>query len=390
MAADRPQARMDRAGRARATAGLFAAPAVRHAARVVPRGRQLLARYAPRIGRLRREQGRRQVQASRIRRWPGADRGDVCRRVPLAELDGQEVLHHDGESIEPARPEQSRSSGGEAPLRWRSARSALHRLGSAGPGRASRVVHPASLQHDRAGQSAESRAAGLARLQVLHVVVGWHGRALRHDRRRADGAAGQHECRADHVRGLPFDGMGALSGQGDGAVSRARRQRPCRRHEHRRRSTARRDQRRLRKLSRTGIRARGQRRPVAVHRQPTTAVSGAFQRGLWPLPRPAAGVRRADQRLHAADQRDRRTGRAGHQPARAHHQVHRPGQEGADHARGRARGQHLARRRPLEQAASAVRRFPEVEDVPERSAAGDVFGLPRHARQHAQSALGHS
>ena len=148
---------------------------------------------------------------------------------------------------------------------------------------------------------------------------------------------------------------------------------------------ARRDQRRLRELSRSRVGARGQRRPLPLHRQSQVPLGGAFQRGLRPVPRPAAGLRRADQRLHAGDQRDRRAGPAGHQPPRADHAVHRPDQEGADHARARAGRQHLARRRPLEQAASAVRGFPEVEDVPERSAAGGLLGLPRHAWRHAVS-----
>ena len=113
---------------------------------------------------------------------------------------------------------------------------------------------------------------------------------LRHVRRCADGAAGQHQCRADHVRRLPSDGLGAISGQGDRPVSRAGGQRSRRRHEHRRRSRAGRDQRRLRKLSRSGIGARGQRRPFPLHRQPAAALGRAVQRGLWPVPRPKAGV----------------------------------------------------------------------------------------------------
>ena len=92
-------------------------------------------------------------------------------------------------------------------------------------------------------------------------------------------------------------------------------------------------------------------------------------------------------RLHAGDQRDRRAGQARHQPPRADYEVHRPDQEGADDARARAGGQHLARRRPLEQAASAVCGFPEVEDVQERSIAGRLLGLPRHAWRHAVPAV---
>ena len=81
---------------------------------------------------------------------------------------------------------------------------------------------------------------------------------------------------------------------------------------------------------------------------------------------------------------------ARHQPPRADHEVHRPDQEGADDARSRAGGQHLARRCPLEQAASAVCGFPEVEDVQERSIAGHLLGLPRHAWRHAEPTLAHS
>ncbi len=158
-----------------------------------------------------------------------------------------------------------------------------------------------------------------------------------------------------------------------------------RRAEHRRRSGARRDQRRLRELPRPGIGARGQRRQRPVHRQPEAPLGRAVQPDLRPVSRPPAGVRRTDQRLHPGDQCGRRHGPARHQPPGAAHDLHGPGEEGPDRARARARGQHLARRRPLEQAAPAVFGLPEVEDVPQRPAAGGLLGLPRHARRHAVS-----
>ena len=42
-----------------------------------------------------------------------------------------------------------------------------------GTGKPIGMVHGAAVQHDRARQQTEQRAARLARLQVLHVVVGW-------------------------------------------------------------------------------------------------------------------------------------------------------------------------------------------------------------------------
>ena len=50
-----------------------------------PAGRRLRARNAPRAGRLRRGQGRRQIQAASIRRCPAADRHGVCRRLSVEE-----------------------------------------------------------------------------------------------------------------------------------------------------------------------------------------------------------------------------------------------------------------------------------------------------------------
>ena len=99
----------------------------------------------------------------------------------------------------------------------------------------------------------------------------------------------------------------------------------------------------------------------------------------------------ADRRwVHPGDQRGRTARAARNQPPRTDYHVHRPRQEGADGAGTRPGGQHLARRRPLEQASSAVRGFPEVQDVQERPAVGHLLGLPRHAWGHAVSTLGHS
>ena len=57
LAADRAQARMDRAGSSRTDAGFFEAPGLLRRARIVSRGRRLHARNAPRAGGLRRRQG---------------------------------------------------------------------------------------------------------------------------------------------------------------------------------------------------------------------------------------------------------------------------------------------------------------------------------------------
>ena len=58
-------------------------------------------------------------------------------------------------------------------------------------------------------------------------------REIRNGRRCPDGSAGQHQRRADDVRGLSLDGLGAISRQSDGTVSRPRRERSWRRDEHR-------------------------------------------------------------------------------------------------------------------------------------------------------------
>ncbi len=50
-----------------------------------------------------------------------------------------------------------------------------------------------------------------------------------------------------------------------------------------------RDQRRLRKLPWSGIRACGQRRPIPLYRQPQISLGRAVERRLWPMPRPAPG-----------------------------------------------------------------------------------------------------
>ena len=122
-------------------------------------------------------------------------------------------------------------------------------------------------------------------------------------------------------------------------------------------------------------------------RQPEVPVGGARGRDLRSLPRPASGIRRRHHWIHAAAEQRRRPRAARNQPARAHHRVHRSGQEGADDERAGARGQHLAGRCALESASSAVFRFPQVEDVPEPSDAGHLFRLPRHARGHSVSAI---
>ena len=133
----------------------------------------------------------------------------------------RQVRDHDGQPAERAGSEQPRAPRDQAPV-WRGrARPALHRLGPPGLGRSSGLVHRPPLQHDRAGQPPAPGTAGLARLQVLHVVVGRRRRQVRQRRRRPGRAAGQHQRRADHVCRLPPHRVGALSGHDDRPVSRA-------------------------------------------------------------------------------------------------------------------------------------------------------------------------
>ena len=106
---------------------------------------------------------------------------------------------------------------------------------------------------------------------------------------------------------------------------------------------------------------------------PRLPLGRAVERDLRPLPRSPAGVRRTSGRLHTGGERGRGAGAPRHQPSHAPHPVHRSGQEGADHARAGAGRQHLAGRPPLEQASSTVLGFSEIEDVPERSPAGDLL-----------------
>ena len=392
LAADGAQARVDGAGGARAACRTSRGTReYAKRARVVSRGRRLHPRHAPRAGRLRRGPRRRQVQAARLRRPARANRArrtptSICggtrppasyfitmvnrlnpqdpnspAHLEIKLLYGGEV--HDQRYIVSVPPGLAERQGWYTVLRYNMT------------GRDNRLHRERRVWHDykfymwwsagadgRYGTADDVLTAPPVNTNAVQTMcagchlTGWE--------RYQDKATGQFLVRAVN------DPAGDMNIDDDPA--------------------ARRDQRRLRELPRSRVGARGQRRPLPLHRQSEAAVGRAVQRDLRPVPRPAAGIRRADQRLHAGDQRDGRAGAARHQPPRADHEVHRPGEEGADDAGRRARRQHLARRRPLEQAASAVRGLPEVEDVPERSDAGGLLGLPRHARRHAVSALAHS
>jgi hypothetical protein len=69
-----------------------------------------------------------------------------------------------------------------------------------------------------------------------------------------------------------------------------------------RRPRARRDQCRLRKLSRPRIGARGERWAFTLYREPEVPLGRTFERRVRPAPRPPPGIWRSDCRLYASGQ----------------------------------------------------------------------------------------